>query len=354
MMKRLITLLIATFLLYTSTWANEEYNIVLEKGDVTGQTIDLPYGNISFRLEEYGNYHRILVTVENLTTSQAILMFKNSQGEKVLKKNKPKIEFEKTYPGSKGNRTVFGCKELNKSIVSIIPQEKMELLGFDVSSTTITKLELPIYLAKYDPKQLIKKGTYNINYKILSEDILEFNIEIKGWSENDPEYVATKGAVEEFLQSIKSSAFCKNPKHRPSLAQQQKPYQEKKDSLINVINTTLQSNPDWFSTDKPHIKYSELLAELNKVNLNDHNYDCGEHKFTSKQHSCSFCSLSAQQIYHQLDDLYQQLRNGKIDKTAAIKKAQGLNTCYQKNTKRKKDSSYTDKISKFYSRIINY
>lgn len=353
MMKRIITLLIATFLVCTSTWANEEYNIVLEKGDATGQTIDLPYGNISFRLVEYGNYHRVLVTVENLTTSQAILMFKNSQGEKGLKKNKPKIEFEKTYPGSKGSRTVFGCKELNQSIVSVIPQEKKELFGFDVSTTTITKLELPIYLAKYDPKQLIKKGTYNINYKILSEDILDFNIEIKGWSENDPEYVATKGAVEDFLQSIKSSAFCKNKKHIPSLAQQMKPYQEKKDSLVNVIKTVVDAN-GWMSDTAPYQAYKALRDKLDQVNLNEHTYDCGEHKPTPKQHSCSYCSLNAQQIYHQLDDLYQQLRNGKIDKAAAVKKAQGLNTCYQKNTKRKKDSSYTDKISKFYSRIINY
>ena len=354
MMKRLIAFIIISILVCTSTWANEEYNIALEKGDVTGKTIDLPYANISFRLVEYGNYHRVLVTVENLTPSQAILLFKNSQGEKVLKKNKPKIEFEKTYPGSKGNRAVFGCKQLYQTIVSIIPQEKKELFGFDVSTTAIHKLELPIYLAKYNPKQLIKKGTYNINYKILSEDILDFNIEIKGWSENDPEYVTTKGAVEDFIQSLKSAAFCKNPKHRPLLAQQQKQYKEKKDSLINVINATLQNHSEWFSTDQPHIKYSELLAQLNKVNLNDHNYDCGEHKVTPKLHSCSYCSLSAQQIYHQLDDLYQQLRNGKIDKTAAVKKAQELNTCYQKNTKRKKDRSYTGKISKFYSRIINY
>lgn len=354
MMKRLTTLLISTFLVCSATWANQEYNIVLEKGDATGQTIDLPYGNVSFRLVEYGNYHRVLVTVENFTTEQAILIFKNSQGEKVLKKNKPKIEFEKTYPGSKGNRTVLGCKELNQSIVSIIPQEKKELFGFDVSTTAITKLELPVYMAKYDPKQLLKKDAYNINYKILDEDILDFNIEIKGWSEDDAEYVATKGAVEDFLESIKSSAFCKNPKHCPSLAQQQKPYQEKKDSLINVIKTTLQSNPDWFSTDKPHIKYSELLAKLNKVNLDNYNYDCGEHKVIPKQHACSYCSLSAQQIYHQMDDLYQKLRTGKIDKNAAIKKAQGLNTCYRKNAKRKKDSGYTDKISKFYSRIVNY
>ncbi len=353
MMKRLITLLTATFLVCSSTWANEEFNITLEKRDVNGQTIELPYGNISFRLVEYGNFHRVSVSIENTTMSQAILVFKHSQGEKALKKNKPKIEFEKTYPGGKGNRNVFGCKELNHQVLSIIPQEKVDLFGFDVSTTSITKLELPIYLAKYNPKQLIKKGSYNINYKILSEDILGFNIEIKGWTKNDPEYVATKGAVEDFLHSVQSASFCKNKKHRPSLAQQQKPYQEKKDSLVDVIKKTVETN-DWMSDTAPYQAYKALRDNLDKVNLNDHNYDCGEHKVTPKKHSCGYCSLSAQQIYHQLDDIYQQLRAGKITRDAAVKKAQGLNTCYQKNTKRKKDSSYTDKISRFYSRIINY
>lgn len=354
MMKRLISLFIAIFFLCTATWANEEYNITLEPEDVNGQTIELPYGNITFSLVEDGNSHRVIVAIENTTMSQAILLFKYSQGEKVLKKNKPKIEFEKTYPGGKGNRNVFGCKALNQQFLSIIPQDKFDLFRIDVSTTSINKLRLPIYLAKYNPKRLIKKGPYKINYKILSEDILDFNIEIKRWSENDPEYVATKSTVEIYLQSIKSVTFCNNKKHTPSLAQQMKPYQEKKDSLINIIKTTLLNHPEWFSPDQPHIKYSELLTQLNEVNLNEHTYDCGEHKVTPKQHSCSYCSLSAQQIYHQLDDLYQQLRNGKIDKAAAIKRAQGLNTCYQQNTRRKKDSSYSDKILKFYSRIMNY
>lgn len=354
MMKRLITLIIGIILVSTTCWANEEFNIPLEKGDPQGQTIELPYGNVSFRLVEYGNYHRVLVTIENTTMSQAILLFKNSQGEKALKKNKPKIEFEKTYPGSKGKRSVYGCRELNQAFISIIPQDKLDLSGIDASLTSTTKFEIPLYLAKYNSKQLTKKGTYNTNYKILSEDILTFNIDIKGWSENDPDYVSTKNAVEDYIRSVNTVAFCKNKRHKPSLAQQQKPYQEKKDSLINVINTTLQNQSEWFSTDKPHIKYSELLGQLNKVNLNEHTYDCGEHKVVTKQHSCNYCSLSAQQIYHQLDDLYQQLRNGKITKDAAVKKAQGLNTCYQKSSRRKKDSSYSDKISKFYSRITNY
>lgn len=354
MMKRLITLFIVTFIVCATTWADSEFEITLDKGDVNGYTEELGYANITFRLVEYGAYHWVIVTIENTTMSEAILLFNSNRDEQSLKKNKPKIEFEKSYPG-KGQRSVLGCsKGVLQPLISIIPAEKKELYGFDVSLRTTTDFVLPIYLAKYDSKKLSKKGTYGVNYKILSEDILDFKINIKGWDEQDPEYVSTKASVDEFVHWVNAAAFCKNPKHKPGLDQQMKPYQEKKDSLINVINATLEEHhDDWYSTDTPHIKYTELLTQLNDVNLNDHTYDCGKHKVV-QTHSCGLCSLSAQQIYHQLDDIYQQLRVGKLTKEAAVKKAQSLNNCYQKNNKRKKDPTYSEKISKFYSSIINY
>lgn len=354
MMKRLITFFIVTFFVCSTIRANAEYNVILEKGDSNNQIIELPYGNISFRLIEYGSYYRASVSIENTTPSQAILLFKNAQGEKVLKKNKPKIEFEKKYPGSKGNRSVFGCKELRNFVASITPQDKLELFSFDIHPTSITKLVLPLYLAKYDPKKLVKKGPYNINYKILSEEILYFNIELKGWSENDPDYVSTKTAVEEYIRSVNIATFCKNKNHIPSLVTQLKPYQEKKDSLVNVINTTLKNHSDWLSPDKPHIKYSELLSQLNHIDLYEHTYDCGKHKTPPRKHRCKYCSLNAQQIYHQLDDIYQQLRTGKITKEAAVKKAKVLDICYKQCMTRRKEPEYTEKVSRFYNRIVNY
>lgn len=356
MIKRLILLIIATTFVYGTIMANEEFNVTLAKGDANNKTVELPYGRISFALAEYGNYHRVLVSIENTTTSEAILVFKNTLEEKELKRHKPKISFEKRYPGSRGYRSVYDCRHLEQSFVSIIPQEKSSLFGIDASKTSITKLELPVYLASYNPKKLIKKGPYAVNYKILSEDILIFNIEIKGWSEDDPEYVSTKTAVENYIQSVEGVRFCKNKKHKPSLDRQQKQYLETKDSLVNVINTTIQKHTDWFSTDKPHIKYSELLTKLNNINLNEQLYDCGGHKYkpTPKRHQCGYCSLGGQQIYHQLDDIYQQLRSGKISKDAAVKKAKGLYSCFQNGSTRKKDQGYSGKIAKFYSRIVNY
>lgn len=353
MIKRLTFLTLAVFFICLVSRANDEYDITFDRGHNQPQSIDLPYGIVTFSLTEYGNTFRILVSLENTTPSQAILLFKNSYDEKALKKNKPKVEFEKKYPGNKGNRQAYGCNNLIQSFVSVIPQEKTELFSINISSTTTKKIEIPIYLAKYNTKQLQNKGAYNTNYKILMEDILKFNIEIKGWSENDPDYVATKSAVSQFIRSVKSTAFCKNKAHKPSLTEQMKPYQETKDSLIKCIKNIFANHTEWMSDMPAHKAYTALETELNNVNLKEHTYDCGEHKVAVKGHSCNYCSLNTQQIYHQLDDIYQQLRAGKTTKDAAVKKAKGLYTCYQKSSKRKKDISYNDKISRFYSRIIN-
>ena len=357
MMKRLITFCISILFICSSVLANEEFPVVFDMENPKDVTIDLPYAYISFSYV-YPGYHSVHVTVENKTISEALLLFRNSQGEKMLKKQKPKIGFGKKYPGSKGNRTVLGCKELNQFFYSIIPQEKRDICNFNISLTSGSKFELPIYLAQYNPKKLIQKGAYNVNYTILSEEILTFNIKIKTWSEKeDPVYIEKKAEVEKFIDSVKSAKFCDNPKHEPSVAEQQRPYQDQKNSLTQEINQILYNHPRWFSTDLPHQKYTELMTQLKSVDLNEHLYDCGEHKVVTNRgggHSCEYCSLSAQQIYHQLDDIYQQLRAGKLNKSIAVRKAQGLYNCYQKYPNRKKNTDYSDKISKFYSRITSY
>lgn len=352
MIKRLITFLIASLLACALSQANNELRCTLEPGEPHTFN-DLGYGIISCQVVEYNGSHRVVVSLENITTSQAILLFKNDLNDNQLKKNKPKIEFTKNFPGSKGNRLVHGCKELNNSVNIIIPENKLDFV-FEVPDWSTVNFKLPIYLAEYNTKKLEKKGANNIDYKILSEEILDFEIEIRYWPEDDPEYVSAKTAVEDLVKSAEDASFCNNPKHKPSLELQQKPYKEKKDSLENVINSTLINHSKWYSTDKPHIKYSELLAKLAKIDLNAHLYDCGNHKIIPIGHKCGYCSMSQLQIYNQLDDIFQQMRTGKLTKSVALKKAKELYLCNQKNAKRKKTSTYTDKISKFYNRIINY
>lgn len=356
MIKRLIASIGLMLCLCFTAMANKELSIKLDSKDrVYSERLGFAYLTFEY-LYPNGNNARVRVTVENITSNppHAILLFKNDITEQVLKKGKPKIEFEKTYPGKKGTRIVRGCRECNQYIDIIPAAETDTVFTIDVPFTSSKNFTISLYEAKYKAKDLFKKGKYNINYKIMEEHIYDVHIEVVGWSEEDPTYVNTKKEIETFLSSLNDKKFCKNTKHSPSLKEQQRPYQEKKDSLIQNIKNILDSHTEWMSTDAPHKAYSKLLSELENVNLNNMTYDCGEHKPKPKVHSCSFCSLSAQDIYQRLDDLYQQLYAGKISKEQALKTAKSLYNCYQQNKKRKKDNSYGSKISRFYNSITNY
>lgn len=356
MIKRLITSLGLIICLCFTAMANKELSIKLDsKNRVYSERLGYAYLTFEYMYPN-GNNARVRVTVENITSNppHAILIFRNDVTEQVLKKGKSKIEFEKTYPGKKGTHFVRGYWECNRP-VDIIPAAVTDTLFIiDVPFTSSKDFTLPLYEAKYKAKDLFKKGAYNINYKIMEEHLYDVHIEVVGWSEEDPTYIETKKAVENLITSLNGVKFCHNKKHSPSLKEQQYLYQEKKDSLVRVINNIFEQHTEWISTDAPHIAYSRLLSMLNKVNLNNMTYDCGEHKVKPKGHSCSFCSLSAQELYQRLDDLYQQLYAGKITKDQALKTAKSLYNCYQQNKKCKKDSSYGTKISRFYNSIANY
>lgn len=340
------------------SWADEEHKVVLDISGEKDRTIELHYGYVSLNLKEYRyNTFKVDISIDNTDDHLALLLFKYDMQESYLKKNKPKIEFVKTFPGDKGKRAVSACKELDQPVLVIIPAEKSELFSVDVTNTQSISIQIPVYQANYNPKKLLKKGQYNIDYKIMGEDVLTLNIDVRTWSENDPDYTSVRDAVNKYKYSLKSAAFCDNRKHIPALSEQQRPYKETKDSLINVINTTLANHKEWFAQDKPYIAYSNLIKQLEEINLDNYNYDCGNHStprprpISKQQHSCNYCSLSEQQIYNQLDDLYQEMRNGKVSKKAAANKATALYNCYQKCSKRNK-TGLGVQISQFYNGIV--
>lgn len=359
MIKRVTVSLILLFFLCLTALANQEISIKLDNKDRIYRK-NLGFAYITFEyLDNHGNNARVKVIVENITqaTPHAVLIFRREMDDKSLKRGKPKIEFEKTYPGKKGNRRVWGCEECSRYIDIIPATETDTIFTIDVPLTSSKNFILPLYEARYKAKDLHKKrlkgldGRYGIQYKILAEEICDVHIEVVGWSEDDSLYVETKKAVDDFLSSLDSVKFCHHEKHSPTLKEQQFPYQEKKDSLIKVVKSILDTHTEWMSDQAPHQAYTRLWSELNKVNLNDMTYDCGKHKGI---HTCGLCSLSTTDIYHRLDVLYQQLHTGQINKRQALNAARSLYNCYKKSNRRKKDPSYGPKITRFYNSIANY
>lgn len=363
MIKRIFTLLTLLICLYTTASANREISIELD-GKHRNHSERLGFAIVSFDyLYNVGNEAIVKISIENITQDPplAVLMFRRDMDEKSLKKGKPKIEFEKKYPGEKGRRRVVGCGyDRYQSLDIITAAEKDTLFTVNVPFSDTRVITLPIYVAKYNPKDLHNKGEFSTKYKIFEEYLYDIHIKVEDWNEEDATYVSTKHGVEQYIASLKSVTFCPNKKHKPSLEDQQRSYKEKKDSLIHVINAVLESHYDWMSNDEPHKAYTKLLTELNEVNLDAHNVDCGGHRIIDHNRGgvvpspkCGYCSLSSQEIYYRLDKLFQQLYVGRISKEQALKTAQDLYNCYRH--KRRTDSnSYGSKITTFYNKIAGF
>lgn len=357
-MKRYIfTLMLLASVCLSAMAINKELNITLDGKNRTAIE-KLGFADIAFEyLYNVGRDARVRITIDNQTGNppHAIILSKIEMDEKSLKKGKPKFEFEKSYPGKKGTRAMKGCRA-GKRNLSIIPAGEIDTLAtVQLPLGASTKFTIPLYEASYKEKDKHKKGKYGINYKILEERIYDITITVTAWTEDDPTYVAIKKEVTDFVESMKDVEFCHNKNHKPSLEGQQKPYRQRRDSLIDEIHTIMQpkvERTEWMSSDAPYKAYTALLSELHSVEFKT--IDCGNHRPKPQAHKCSYCPLSAQDIYHQLDDLYQQLHAGNIKKDQALKTARGLYTCYQKNTRRKKDSSYDSKITRYYNSIANY
>lgn len=362
MIKRTVVSLTLLIGLCFSALANKELSIKLDGNDrVRSENLGFAYVTFQY-LYANGNNARVRVYIENITGNPplAVILFKSDLDERGLKKGSPKIEFDKTYGGDKGKRTVKGNRDCNKYMEIITAAETDTVFTVDVPFTSSKDFILPLYVAKYKTKDLYKQKKkhpddpeYHISYKIIVQHIFDVHLEVVGWTEEDPAYVKMKNNVDDFISSLKSGMFCYNKNHKPVLKEQQRPYTEKKDSLISAIATILNKS-DWLSTDAPHIAYSALIKELNGVNLGNLTSDCGKHKPRGKIHSCGYCSLSAQEIYHRLDDIYQRLHAGKTSKEQALKIARGLYNCYQNSNRRKKENTYSTKISRFYNSIANY
>lgn len=353
MMARILSLLSLIFCFSFSVLAdNKDIEIRLNTNDNTTKSIELGFGYMTFQYVTHeGNEAKVRITLENISSEpHAVLIFKYGLTEQVLKKNKPKIEFEKKFPGGRNKRKVDGCNIGKGHYIIVTPTETDTLFTVDVPFTSYKKIDIPFYIAKYKAKDLKKKGENNINYKILEKHDYRFTIYVQGWTEEDSTYLETKNSVEAYLKSLEDVQFCNNKKHKPSLKVQQQKYVEQKDSLIKVIGDIINVN-GWMSDLEPHKAYSRLSAQLREVNLDDYNQDCGKH---TRSHKCNYCSLSAQDLYHRIDDIYQQLYAGAISKENAVKTAKAILNCYQNNKRRRNDSSYGKKISGFYNRIINY
>lgn len=316
-MKKISLLFALLFTTTLSTMADEQKSVNLS-GDHTQQTVALSYMNIFVTLEDNdGETGKVKLELENLDESKALLLFDRAYDEKTVKKMPVSMTFDKTFGGTKNKRVIDPYEQANQPMM-LKPSDKFTLPLVEVQGGTPAVCRLPIYIAKFKGKKMNK-------LILMEKEVIELSIEVE--LKPSAEYLGLKDEVDALSRSI---SICPNSKHKPTEAKQREDYQDKINSLKQKIDAAIQSH-GWPSNSRAFARYSELKKSLDGIDLDSHVRDCGRHKTAAprKGHSCSYCSLSLQQIYHQLDDIYKRIYSSSDRKAAKAKVMGQVNALYR-------------------------
>ena len=349
MIKKISILFVLLFSLVTTSFADEQRKVKLDDDKHNKETIEVANFNIFLELievEENGNV-KVKVELENLDESKGLSLFERAYNEKTLKKMRPKIKYDKIFPGSKGKRLIDACDNI-KSAIHLYPSQKELIMTLSAKDGEITKATLPIYIIEYKDKNYILWEKQELI--LLQKEVIELEIEID--LKPGEAYVNITKECDSLLKEFDEVLFCTHKRHKPSLEEQKAEFQNKIDLLVEKIDGIIESN-GWFSTEKRYKLFDEQRERIKNIKLEDKEGICSKHVYV---HRCKYCSSSLQQISHKLDDIYQIIYSSQersITKAEQIKSVNAMYDC----AKRRRDwrkSEYKDKIVRLYNEINQF
>ncbi len=345
MKKILISLLVC--LTATTVMADEQKKVTLSSNH-DKEMVSLSYCNIFVNLKEVDDgVGEVSIELENLSESKVLILFDRSYQEKQVKKLTPKMQFDKTFGGTKGKHIISPYSEQLSRVIQLRPSDKQALPNVRVENETSKNVKLPIYIAKY-------KGSKNLI--LLEMQLIELIIETE--LKPSAEYTELSSKCEQLVSEISRNGICTNRSHRTSAAKQKENYQKRIDDLKGKIDELISSH-GWNNGDTGYRKYTELKSKLDGVEFDER--DCGRHKTAvASGHKCNYCGLSLQQIYHKLDDLYKKIYSSsdrKATKASVMGQVNSLYNCCtdpkcgKHAAQWKKGGDYKSKIMERYNRI---
>ena len=354
-MKKLLIFMTFFFMAALITYADEQKKVKLDDGH-TEEQVRLGYCNVFVTrtdMDDDGNAN-VAVEIENLDDSNVIILFGHAYPEKELKKFSPSIIFDKKFPGTKGQRTIDTYREA-RNVRFIEPSEKILLPTISVKSEETMLCRLPLYIAKYKPKKFLGITTKTKRIVLMEKQILE--LEIESEVKPDEDFIRLEKECNDLIEDISKQTFCTNSKHRPTLEKQEAPYKEKIAKIRSEIDEII-SRHNWYTSDKGYQRYNGIKQKLDAIDLSNLEADCGKHKV---RHSCKYCNLSLQQIYHKLDDYYKKIYNSSNRKNTKDNVMADVNLLYRCCTDANctkhsswNNSEYKAKIIDRYTRICNF
>lgn len=339
------------FLVAFTTVANEERKVRLSSDHAEEMLTFEPCNVFITKGETDANgMAKVTIQVESRLEDQAILLFHQPYSEKALKNGTPQITFWKNFPGS---RVIENCELMSKDVI-IEPSAKIELpMTLNGGNDSPVHLDLPIYIAK-DKKNNFKK--------LELRELLVYTLDIQVETGPSKEFLDLEERCNNLIDEISGKSFCNNTKHKPSLEEQEAPYNKRIRDLNEEIENAIQRH-ELKSGDSGYEKYASLQAKLAEIDFNEKccNKCCSSPKTCPKCHRplnkcicpkpkcCSYYKLTLTDVYNQLDALYKKVHTRKVTKQQAQGTAKAL---YNHSKHIKGSTSIKKKIQEIYNRII--
>lgn len=359
-MKKIILMMILCLAALTGR-ADEQKKITLSN-DNTKETVNLSYCNIFVTLmnpdsdDEFG---QVLIEIENLDEQKILALFHKPYKEKEVKKLRPSFQYDKLFGGTKGKRVIDPYNLETGQDVFIEPSNKHQLAAFHAPGDKEMAVMLPIYLSK--PKEgLVQRILGGEKLLLLRKQVIELDITVE--LKPSAEYLGMVDEFNKLKKDVDNAVFCTNKKHRPGVDQQKEPYQKRIDELKAKIDAAISAH-GWQESDGGYQRFNAIKEDLAKIDLSKQEGICRTHRGGGTErpkHQCAYCSLSLQQIYHKLDDLYKKIytsNDRQATKASVMGQVNGLyNCCVDANCEKhaaawSNGGDYKNKIIERYNRI---
>ncbi|MBP5339953.1 MAG: hypothetical protein J6Z14_11755 [Prevotella sp.] len=353
-MKKVLLFVIFLSLTAFSVLADEQKRVKLDDNH-TKEQVRLAFCNIFVTRTEVDDDEnvKVIVEIENLDESNVIILFGHAYPEKELKKLSPSIRFDKGYPGTKGQRNIDTYSKAGNAIF-VEPSEKSVLPQIQVKGNVAQLCRFPLYIAKYNNRTRSKM-------LLLEKQVIEVEIEVQ--VKPDEDFIRLEQMCNDLIEDISKQTFCTNSRHLPSLERQEEPYKVRVGQIKKEIDEII-GHHNWYTRDKSYQRYDHLKQKLDSIQFADYERDCGianKHR-SARRHSCKYCNLSLQQIFHKLDDYYKKIYNSTNRKATKETVIQDVNILYRcctdancpKHSSLWNKSQYKSKITDRYTRISNF
>ena len=359
-MKRLYTILTFFCLFTCSLFADEQREVVLGNDHKT-ETITLnSLCNIFLKMEIQDD-ESVLVSfaLENLKEDMCLLLFDQSYSEKILKKQTPKIFFDKGFPGARGDRFVEPFRNWDDVCQEQLnPSDKRWFASKKMQNGDRFVLRLPLYIASVKSKTFV--NWHSSKLYLMQKETIDIILKIK--LQPDADLIRLTAQADSLQHELDKKPFCVHRDHKQSLKEQEAPYRA-------VIDRIIQEAEDIYldKSDNCRAGLNALMSRLRGLNLGKYQtLDCGNRQLHKRRKpapvrpviTCKYCNQSLQGLYHKMDDLYTEIYNSSnrgSAKQRCLPEVEKIFKCCSKHDKHAREwrqgGFYKNKITKRYNDI---